>query len=78
MNLNTIANKMEFDIAEGEEDIVGKLYRAYEESASDAEFVYRNRKYIEMVDESRIEQFIQMIGESKRFSLKALHEAFQK
>ncbi len=78
MNLNEAITRIGFDIAEGEEDIVDKLVEEYNTSINESEFVYKNRKYLDMIDESRIEQFIQRIGENKRFTLGRLHEAFQK
>ncbi len=78
MDLNEAIIRIGFDIAEGEDEIVDKLVESYNAEKNVTEFVYKNRKYLDMVDESRIEQFIERVGKDKIFTLRALHEAFQK
>jgi len=77
MNLTKLNEKINFDITEGEDEIVNKLIDSYNINTPE-EFVYKNRKYLDQISEQRIDQFIEIIGKKNLFILEDLYPCFIK
>ncbi len=75
MKLSKLTNHLDFELSEGEDAIVEKLYESYTHNTIE-DFVYLNRHYLDKVSPERIGQFLSLIGEANKFRLQTLHEAF--
>ena len=77
MKLEETNAQLSFDISSGEDDLVLNLVESFNTNTID-DFVYKNKTLLRKIDSNRLDQFFKIIGESKRFVLQDLHEAFNR